>query len=52
MHTFVVGYSFHGPNHEDGYSTVKAHDSYEAERIVRNKYRGREIWIVYIHQRD
>ena len=51
MYTFVVGYSFRGPNHEDGYATVKANDSAEAADIVRRKYRGREIWIVYVRRR-
>ena len=52
MHSYSVGYSFRGPNHHDGTSLVTARDSYEAEMIVRNKYRGREIWIVFIRQRD
>ena len=52
MHTYEVGYSFHGPRHQDGYSTVRANDSAEAERIVRKKFSGREVWIVYVRQRD
>ena len=32
-------------------STVRASDSAEAERIVRNKYRGREVRIIDIQQR-
>ena len=45
MHSYSVSYSFRGPNHHDGTSLVTARDSYEAEMIVRNKYRDREIWI-------
>lgn len=54
MHTYEVGYSFRGPNHQDGYSTVKANDSAEAERIVINKYQSkvRDVCIVYVRQRD
>lgn len=52
MHTFEVGYSFHGPRGQDGYTTVKARDSAEAERMVLNKFRGREVWITYVRQRD
>ena len=52
MHTYVVGYSFHGPRHEDGYATVQARDSGEAERIVRDKFRGKEVWIIYVKQRN
>ena len=52
MHTFVVTYSFHGPNHEDGRSTVKAYDSAEAAQIVRNKFRSREVWIINVRRMD
>ena len=51
MRTYEVGYSFHGPRSQDGYSTVKARDSAEAERIVRDRFRGREIWIIYVRER-
>lgn len=50
MHTYVVSYSFRGPGHEDGRATVKANDSAEAERIVINKYRNRDVCIVNVRQ--
>ena len=51
MCTYEVGYSFHGPRHQDGISTVKPRDSAEAERMVKDKFRGREVWIIYVRER-
>ena len=52
MHTYEVGYGLRKPGHQDGYSTVRANDSAEAERIVRKKFSGREVWMIYVRQRD
>ena len=49
MYKFEVGYSFRGPNHQDGCATVKAYDSAEAERMVKKKF-SREVWIVYVRR--